>query len=56
MSSAVTSHEVVPGKKAKAAVRTQRWQDFLFHKLTLGFALLVLLVLMGILVALMVGA
>ncbi|RJX31391.1 MAG: phosphate ABC transporter permease subunit PstC, partial [Oxalobacter sp.] len=33
-----------------------RWQDFLFHKLTLGFALLVLLVLMGILVALMVGA
>lgn len=37
-------------------MRRQRWQDFLFHKLTLGFALLVLLVLLGILVSLLIGA
>lgn len=38
------------------AMRRQRWQDFLFHKITLGFALFVLLVLLGILVSLVIGA
>jgi phosphate transport system permease protein len=33
-----------------------KWQDFLFHKLTFGFALFVLLVLVGIVVSLLVGA
>ncbi|MCE2860177.1 MAG: phosphate ABC transporter permease subunit PstC [Oxalobacteraceae bacterium] len=33
-----------------------KWQDFLFHKLTFSFALLVLLVLVGILVSLVIGA
>ncbi|WP_241687869.1 phosphate ABC transporter permease subunit PstC [Janthinobacterium sp. 17J80-10] len=37
-------------------MRRQRWQDFLFHKVTLGFALFVLLVLLGILVSLVIGA
>ena len=37
-------------------MRRQRWQDFLFHKITLGFALFVLLVLLGILVSLVIGA
>jgi phosphate transport system permease protein len=39
-----------------ATMRKQRLQDFLFHKLTLGFALSVLLVLAGIIVSLMIGA
>lgn len=43
-------------KALVATMRNQRWQDFLFHKLTLGFALAVLLVLAGIIVSLMVGA
>jgi len=33
-----------------------RWQDFLFHKITLIFALSVLLILTGIIVSLMIGA
>lgn len=37
-------------------MRRQRWQDFLFHKVTLGFALSVLLVLTGIIISLMIGA
>jgi phosphate transport system permease protein len=37
-------------------MRRQRLQDFLFHKLTLSFALSVLLVLSGIIVSLAVGA
>jgi len=37
-------------------MRRQRWQDFLFHKITLGFALFVLLVLLGILISLVIGA
>ena len=43
-------------KALVATMRNQRWQDFLFHKLTLGFALAVLLVLAGIIVSLIVGA
>lgn len=38
------------------AMRRQRWQDFLFHKVTMGFALLVLLVLAGIIVSLVIGS
>lgn len=38
------------------AMRRQRWQDFLFHKITMGFALMVLLVLAGIIVSLVIGA
>ena len=39
-----------------AVMRRQQWQDFLFHKLTFSFALLVLLVLMGIIVSLVINA
>jgi phosphate transport system permease protein len=38
------------------AMRKQRLQDFLFHKVTFGFALSVLLVLVGIIVSLVIGA
>jgi phosphate transport system permease protein len=37
-------------------VRTQRIQDFLFHKITMGFSLLVLIALVAILVSLAVSA
>ncbi|MGA0114747.1 MAG: phosphate ABC transporter permease PstC, partial [Burkholderiales bacterium] len=37
-------------------VRKQRMQDFLFHKLTLSFSLIVLVSLVGILISLMVVA
>ena len=37
-------------------MRRQRFQDFLFHKITLGFAVLVLLMLAGIIASLVVGA
>ncbi|MGV8899657.1 MAG: phosphate ABC transporter permease subunit PstC [Burkholderiaceae bacterium] len=40
----------------KATMRKQRLQDFFFHKLTFFFALSVLLVLMGIVASLMIGA
>jgi phosphate transport system permease protein len=39
-----------------ATMRGQRIQDFLFHKITFGFALSVLLVLVGIIVSLIIGA
>lgn len=39
-----------------ATMRVQRMQDFLFHKVTLAFALSVLLVLIGIIVSLIIGA
>jgi phosphate transport system permease protein len=39
-----------------ATMRMQRLQDFLFHKVTLTFALSVLLVLVGIIVSLIIGA
>lgn len=39
-----------------ATMRNQRFQDFLFHKITLGFALSVLLVLVGIIISLILGA
>ena len=37
-------------------MRRQRFQDFLFHKVTLGFALFVLLMLAGIIASLVMGA
>jgi phosphate transport system permease protein len=43
-------------KAMLAAMRNQRAQDFLFHKVTLVFALSVLLVLAGIIVSLAIGA
>ena len=43
-------------KSLLATMRNQRIQDFLFHKITLGFALSVLLVLVGIIISLMIGA
>jgi phosphate transport system permease protein len=43
-------------KAMGSTMRRQRLQDFLFHKITLFFALSVLAVLVGIIVALIVGA
>jgi phosphate transport system permease protein len=39
-----------------STMRRQRFQDFLFHKITLAFALSVLLVLVGIIISLIIGA
>jgi len=50
------SERALPERVLAARVRRQRMQDFLFHKLTLSFALSVLLVLLGIIVSLMIGA
>jgi len=43
-------------KAIARTMRRQRWQDFIFHKMTLLFALSVLIVLAGIIVSLAVGA
>jgi len=42
--------------RLRSAMRTQRIQDFFFHKITLLFAASVLLVLVGIIVSLAIGA
>jgi len=47
---------VVKEKKVADRLRRQRLQDFLFHKLTLSFALLVLLMLTAIIASLLSGA
>ena len=39
-----------------AVMRSQRIQDFIFHKITFGFALTVLVVLAGIIISLMIAA
>jgi phosphate transport system permease protein len=39
-----------------STMRKQRFQDFIFHKVTFGFALSVLLVLAGIIISLIIGA
>jgi phosphate transport system permease protein len=44
------------GIPSASPARNAKWQDFLFHKLTLGFAALVLLILVGIIGSLVVGA
>jgi phosphate transport system permease protein len=46
----------ITDKAMVATMRNQRLQDFLFHKITLIFALSVLLVLVGIIISLVVGA
>lgn len=43
-------------KAMVSTMRKQRFQDFLFHKITLAFALSVLLVLVGIIISLIIGA
>ncbi|MBI1891817.1 MAG: phosphate ABC transporter permease subunit PstC [Burkholderiales bacterium] len=54
LETAVPQHVSLP--IAPNIVRKQKLQDFLFHKITLGFALCVLLVLAGIIVSLMISA
>ncbi len=49
-------HGDQPDKAMISAMRKQRIQDFVFHKLTMVFALSVLLVLVGIIISLMIGA
>ncbi|MEC4723067.1 phosphate ABC transporter permease subunit PstC, partial [Noviherbaspirillum sp. CPCC 100848] len=39
-----------------SAMRRQRLQDYFFHKVTLTFALSVLIVLVGIIISLVIGA
>ena len=39
-----------------AVVKRQRMQDFFFHKITMGFSLLVLCALMGIIISLLINA
>ena len=39
-----------------AIARRQRWQDIIFHRLTQGFSLLVLIALVGIIVSLLINA
>ncbi|MDB5761891.1 MAG: pstC [Herminiimonas sp.] len=46
----------ITDKAMVATMRNQRLQDFLFHKITLIFALSVLLVLVGIIISLVIGA
>ena len=47
---------VAADRRMSVIMRRQRVQDFLFHKITLAFALAVLLVLAGIIVSLTIGA
>jgi phosphate transport system permease protein len=46
----------IPDAVLSRAMRRQRVQDFVFHKITFAFALLVLLVLTGIIVSLVIGS
>ena len=43
-------------KVMPSATSSAKWQDFIFHKVTFSFALFVLLVLVGIMVSLVIGA
>ncbi|MEO7496518.1 MAG: phosphate ABC transporter permease subunit PstC [Massilia sp.] len=51
-----TLPEVAAQAAMHSVMRKQRIQDFIFHKVTLSFAASVLLVLIGIIVSLMIGA
>jgi phosphate transport system permease protein len=51
-----TAEQQAAARAMGSTMRKQRLQDFLFHKLTLAFALSVLLVLAGIIVSLVIGA
>ncbi len=46
----------VHAKGTPSATSSAKWQDFIFHKITFSFALLVLLVLVGIMISLVIGA
>ncbi|MDB5798033.1 MAG: uncharacterized protein JWP36_1935 [Paucimonas sp.] len=56
MPQAIVSEQANAERAMAAAMRSQRRQDFLFHKVTLFFALSVLLVLAGIIVSLVIGS
>jgi phosphate transport system permease protein len=47
---------ILSAKRMAVTMRKQRLQDFIFHKITFGFAFSVLLVLVGIIISLMMGA
>ena len=49
-------HDIAVEQAMVATMRTQRMQDFVFHKVTLFFAFSVLLVLAGIIVSLVIGS
>lgn len=55
MNSAATDSGMLDQRRLEV-VRRQRVQDFVFHKITLGFSLVVLLALVGILVSLAISA
>ena len=46
----------VPDQNMLSVVKRQRIQDFFFHKVTLGFSLLVLFALLGIIISLLINA
>lgn len=56
MSSQPVAESVSVGPRMRSIARRQRLQDVLFHRITQGFSLLVLVALMGILVSLFVNA
>ncbi len=52
----VPVNAAISDERMHQIMRRQRWQDFLFHKITLSFAALVLVVLLGIIVSLFLRA
>src|SRR3989442_12863052 len=54
--SASDENDLAVTKAMGATMRKQRLQDFLFHKVTFTFGLGVLLVLVGIIISLIIGA
>ncbi|WP_438943683.1 phosphate ABC transporter permease subunit PstC, partial [Noviherbaspirillum malthae] len=52
----MTKEQEAASRAMVSTMRRQRIQDFLFHKVTLAFALSVLIVLVGIIVSLIIGA
>jgi len=57
MSQAPQSSDLdVVNERMVAVVRRQKWQDLLFHKVTMGFSLLVLLALVSIIISLFYSA
>ena len=51
-----TAPSRAPDANVMAVVKRQRLQDFVFHKITLGFSLLVLFALLGIIISLILNA
>ena len=56
MTDAATTAIERPSAPPPVATGNPKWQDFLFHKLTMAFAALVLLILAGIIASLVLGA